>query len=217
MDVGQLHRSAIEARKRGRTAGVTGPLGHARRPDGPRPRARFDTCSGGLGELASFAPRYVRRTMETIVTRRSRRGPGLAKTTRHRFIVSRQLQVWQSSDHGWQELFEAADVMSEGAVRRDRDGSTYYGTTSLLLPYRSRGGLLPDHLAADVMRLLSRDLHARVRAIRIACREAQVRCDDPLGRIRAEFVVRPDARGVRLDVEVEAQVLEAARRPAARR
>jgi hypothetical protein len=115
--------------------------------------------------------------------------------------------MWRSADYRWRELFEAADVMSEGAVRQELEGPTYYGTTSLLLPFTSRGGLVPDELALDVTRLVSRDPHARVRAVRIARREAQVRSVHPIGRIRAELVVRHDSRGIRLDVEVEARVL----------
>ena len=31
--------------------------------------------------------------------------------------------------------FQAADVMSEGATRSEPDGATYYGSTSVLLPF----------------------------------------------------------------------------------
>jgi hypothetical protein len=102
--------------------------------------------------------------------------------------------------------------MSEGATRREVEGTSYYyGTTSLLLPFVSQGGRIPDELALDVVRLVTRDPHARVRAIRIACREAQVRSVHRLGQIRAELVVRHDSRGVRIDVDVEARVTTATR------
>jgi hypothetical protein len=71
---------------------------------------------------------------------------------------------------------------------------------------------LPDALGKDVLRLVSRDPHARVRAVRIACREARVRSVNPIGQIRAEVVVRSDPRGIRLDVEVEAVVVVDERR-----
>jgi hypothetical protein len=122
---------------------------------------------------------------------------------------SRIVEVWKSSDYRWRELFEAADVMSEGAVRYELEGPTYYGTTSVLLPFTSRGGLVPDELARDVARLASKDPHVRVRALRIAWREARVRSVHPIGRMRAEFVVRPDSRGIRVDIDVEAQVIGA--------
>jgi len=137
----------------------------------------------------------------------TRKGPGLRKARGHPVATSRVLQVWKSTDYRWRELFEAADVMSEGAVRHEREGPTYYGTTSVLLPFMSRGGLVPDELAKDVARLASKDLHVRVRALRIAWREARVRSVHPIGRMRAEFVVRPDSRGIRIDIDVEAQIL----------
>jgi hypothetical protein len=49
-------------------------------------------------------------------------------------------------------------------------------------------------------------------AIRIACREAQVRSKHPIDRVSAEFVVRPDPRGIRVDIDVEARVLARAAR-----
>jgi hypothetical protein len=133
-------------------------------------------------------------------------GPGLAKAGRHALVFRKRFELWHASDYGWRELFETADVMSEGAIHRDSGGATYFGTTSVLLPYVSKGGLVPDALARAVTRMAARDPHARVRAVRIACREAQVRAAEPLSRLSAEVVVRPDSRGVRVDVEVEARV-----------
>jgi hypothetical protein len=151
------------------------------------------------------------------VKRTSHKGPGLAKTRELQLVASREIEVWRSADYRLRELFEAADVMSEGAVRRELEGPAYYGTTSLLLPFVSRGGLVPDELAQGAVRLVAKDVHARVRAIRIACREAQVRSVHPLGRIRAELVVRHDSRGVRIDIDVEASVLVADRSAVRRR
>lgn len=118
------------------------------------------------------------------------------------------MELWQSSDYRWRELFEAADVMSEGAPRKEPDGLHYYGSTSVLLPTESRGGSVPDELAERLARFVSHDPHARVRAVRIACLEAQLRSGGKLGRVYAELFVREDNRGVRIDVEVDAPVLE---------
>ncbi len=123
-------------------------------------------------------------------------------------VRRRQLELVQSTDYRWRDLFEAADVMSEGATREESGGRVYYGSTSVLLPVMSRGGLLPDDELAEVSRLLASDPHARLRAVRIACLEAQLRSGGPIGRVRAELVVRPDPRGARIDVEVEAPVFE---------
>jgi hypothetical protein len=135
-----------------------------------------------------------------------RRGPGLSKTRGLPIVRRRQVELWQSADYRWRELFEAADVMSEGATRQESEGAIYYGSTSVLLPLASRGGAVPDELATEIARALAVDPHARLRAVRIACLEAQVRAGAPIGRVRAELFVRPDKRGVRVDVEVEARV-----------
>jgi hypothetical protein len=134
------------------------------------------------------------------------RGPGLKKTHALPLLSTRKVELWQSSDYRWRELFEAADVMSEGATRDETDGSVYYGSTSILLPFSSRGGLIPDDQAEQVARLLLRDPHARLRATRIARLEAQVRSAAPIGRVRAEMGVSKVATGVQVSVEVEARV-----------
>jgi len=96
--------------------------------------------------------------------------------------------------------------MSEGATRFEPDGEMYYGSTSILLPFSSRGGLVPDDQGEQVVRLLSRDPHARLRATRIARLEAQVRSAAPIGRVRAELGVKSVAQGIQVGVEVEARV-----------
>jgi hypothetical protein len=123
--------------------------------------------------------------------------------------VRRNFELIHSSDDQIRELFEHADVISEGAVRQEASGRCYYGTTSVLLPSITRGGLIPDEQRAALAVQLQADPHARVRAIRIACREAQVRCGASLGQLRAEVKVVEDHTGVRFDIDVEAPVHEA--------
>jgi len=148
--------------------------------------------------------------------RERRGGPGPVKAGPYKLVQRRAVEVFRSSDYRFRELFERADVMSEGAVRNESDGAAYYGTTSLLLPVVSRGGIVPDELASQLSRLVTHDPHARLRAIRIACREARVRSVHPIGRIKAELVVRHDAGGIRIDVDVEARVLVTSGRAAGR-
>ncbi|HYQ41940.1 MAG TPA: hypothetical protein VER11_08230 [Polyangiaceae bacterium] len=150
------------------------------------------------------------------VTRKAN-GPGTAKTKVLAIGASRTLELWQSADYRLRELFEAADVMSEGATRSEPDGATYYGSTSVLLPFSAHGGAVPKERAREIARLIANDPHARIRAIRIACLEAQVRSGAPIGRVRAELFVRRDARGIRVDVEVEARVFKSSERPRAPR
>lgn len=137
-----------------------------------------------------------------------RRGPGLAKTRRLELLQRRSVEVWQSTDYRWRELFEAADVMSEGATRSEPEGPVYYGSTSVLLALTSLG--IAETEVAEIIAMIGSDPHARVRAVRVACLEAQLRAAGPLGRVRAELFVRRDRRGVRVDVEVEARVLSEA-------
>ncbi len=144
---------------------------------------------------------------------RKPQGPGPAKTGTLALGTSRKLELWQSADYRLRELFEAADVMSEGRTRSEPDGATYYGSTSVLLPFVSHGGFVPSERAEDIARLVASDPHARLRAIRIACLEAQVRSGAPIGRVRAELFVRRDTRGIRVDVEVEARVFKNSERP----
>jgi hypothetical protein len=134
------------------------------------------------------------------------RGPGLKKTHALPLLSTRKVELWQSSDYRWRELFEGADVMSEGATRDEPDGEMYYGSTSIVLAFSSRGGLVPDDQAEQVTRLLARDPHARLRATRIARLEAQVRSAAPIGRVRAELGVSLVAQGIQVSVEVEARV-----------
>jgi hypothetical protein len=147
------------------------------------------------------------------------RGPALKKTHALPLVNIRRIELWQSADYRWRELFEGADVMSEGATRDEPDGRMYYGSTSILLPFSSRGGLVPDDQAEQVVRLALRDPHARLRATRIARLEAQVRSSAPIGRVRAELSARVVAHGIQVGVEVEARVHKelAPREPALRK
>ena len=73
--------------------------------------------------------------------------------------------------------FDAADVMSEGAVR-DKGGrrSPVLRNDEPAPPLRIEGGLVPDAQGADVARLVTRDVHARLRAT-CASRAARRACD----------------------------------------
>ncbi len=135
-------------------------------------------------------------------------GPALVKARGLPLLRTRSVELWQGVDYRWRELLESADVMSEGAVRHEPDGLVYYGSTSLLLPFVSHGGQVPDQQADRLAGALSRDPHVRLRVMRIARREAEQRSPGPLARVTAEVFVRRERRGLKLDVEVEARVIE---------
>ena len=138
--------------------------------------------------------------------------PGLAKTQGLPFLRQRCIRLWQGSDHFWRQLLESADTMSEGAVRDEAGGRVYYGSTSIVLPVASRGGLVPDQDRETISKLLAYDVHARVRALRVACLEARLRCSEPLGKVSADIEVGFDESGIRARIDVEAPALDESQR-----
>ena len=131
------------------------------------------------------------------------RGPGLAKTKNPPLFHSRTLLLLASSDGRWEKLFEKADVVSEGAPRGEGMDRSYFGSSDIVLMVGpERSGETLDGLASAI----AKDPHVRLRALRMARREAQQRADGPLDSVRAEITVRPCARGVAVHVDVEAHV-----------
>ncbi len=128
--------------------------------------------------------------------------PGLAKARELPLVLARPTTLLRAPDPRWRELFERADVVSEGSARQESTGRVWYGSTSLILP-------LPDDAdPALLARLAERDPHVRVRAVRTALREASLRAPTRLGRFTCEIRVSPDGRGVRIDVDVQAPLIE---------
>jgi hypothetical protein len=138
------------------------------------------------------------------------RGPGLAKARTLPLVLVRRPVLVRSSDSRLRDLFARADVMSEGGVRNEPGGRSWYGSTSIILPSDDRDS---PWLAA----VASRDLHLRVRALRAAQREACLRAPGRLGRFVCEIRVLTDARGVRVDVDVQAPLIEGRATSRARR
>jgi hypothetical protein len=112
----------------------------------------------------------------------------------------------RAPDPRWRELFDGADTVSEGSVREEKAGRVWYGSTSLILriDLADAGGAEPAFLAA----LARRDVHVRLRAVRIAHREACARSPCRLGRFTCEIRVESDTRGVRIDVDGQAPLIE---------
>ena len=112
------------------------------------------------------------------------------------------MTLLRAPDPRWRELFDQADIVSEGSVRAETNGRVWYGSTSLIL--RVPDGTEPALLAG----LAERDVHVRLRALRTAHREACLRAPARLGRFCCEIRVAPDGRGVRIDVDVQAPLIE---------
>ena len=120
-------------------------------------------------------------------------------------VRARTLALYEASDASWRVAIEAADVVSEGRSLGEASGLVYYGTTSVLLPFVG-GAPPPEDL--EVLALgAPRDPHLRVRALRIARREAGLRSGGELDSVHAEVAVVVEARGVRVTIDVVAPVV----------
>ena len=128
-------------------------------------------------------------------------GPGLAKVRALPTMAERSGTFVSVTDARWRDLFDRADVVSEGSARDERSGRVWYGSTSLILPAATDDVSLLVTLAA-------RDMHVRLRAVRSAHREAALRAPGRLGRVACEIRVTPVSRGVRIDVDVQAPLIE---------
>lgn len=140
--------------------------------------------------------------------------PGLAKGRRPPFVaVSTHARV-RAVDARWREAFDVADVVSEGAAREEAHAGgarVWYGSTSLIVPLEAE-----EEVRAFYAAVAERDLHVRTRALRIATREAAARAPSSLGRSACEMRISTDPRGVRIDVDVQAPLIERSTRKHAR-
>lgn len=128
--------------------------------------------------------------------------PGLAKARELPLVLARPTTLLRAPDPRWRELFEHADIVSEGSVRAEATGRVWYGSTSLILP-------VPDDADPILLAgLAERDVHTRLRALRTAHREASLRAPARLGRFCCEIRVAAEGRGVRIDVDVQAPLIE---------
>jgi hypothetical protein len=129
--------------------------------------------------------------------------PGLAKTRSAPLYRARTVELVSGCDARWQELFDSADVVSEGAPRGEDPHREYFGSTDIvLLVHPERPG---DDIGT-IADLVARDPHVRIRALRMARREAAQRAMGPLDRMWSEISVTAADRGVSVHVEVQAPV-----------
>lgn len=111
----------------------------------------------------------------------------------------------RTTEGRWRDVFAHADAVSEGGVRHEDGGATWYGTTSLVLP-------LPVDIPVDeralVRAVAEKDVHVHLHALRAAQREAQSRAPGMLGRVVCELRFDDHPRGFRIDVDVQAPLIE---------
>ncbi len=139
--------------------------------------------------------------------------PGVKKA-RHALVAIQTSTRVRTEDAEWRALFDAADAVSEGSVRHEAGGDVWYGSTSLILA-------LPEALSAErsafTAAVAAADPHVRVRAIRFAHREAASRAQRGLGRSTCEVRISYVERGLRIDVDVQAPLIEGKNLGTARR
>lgn len=157
-----------------------------------------------------------------------RQGPGIVKVKHEHPVVKREVSLVRAGDLYWAELFSRADVVSEGAAEKEGDSWVYRGTTSIILrcgiQHALSGGRSNDAsvqaksvqaksahaesvLAQEAReRAMEMDPHLRLRAVRVAQREAQTRAPGMLGTSQMDLLVRTENGEVRVDVEIDAGV-----------
>ena len=120
-------------------------------------------------------------------------------------LVERSGPFIRTTEGRWRDLFVEADAMSEGGVKDERGERVWYGTTSLILglPVET-----PVEERAFLLALARKDVHGHVHALRCAHREAQSRAPGMLGRTVCEVTFSEDPRGLRIDVDVQAPLIE---------
>jgi hypothetical protein len=140
--------------------------------------------------------------------------PGLAKGRRAPYTTLTTGARVRTLDARWREAFDAADAVSEGAARAEGAAVTWYGSTSLILTLDAAS----DQERAFIAAVAERDLHVRTRALRVAVREAAVRAGVELGgrarlgRSQCEIRFAVDPEGVRIDVDVQAPLIDGSAR-----
>ena len=134
----------------------------------------------------------------------ARRGPSVRKA-RDPELVERAGPFVRTTEGRWRDLFRDADAMSEGGVKEEKTGRVWYGSTSLILglPVET-----PVEERAFLLALARKDVHVHVHALRCATREAQSRAPAMLGRTVCELRFSDDPRGLRIDVDVQAPLIE---------
>jgi hypothetical protein len=133
-------------------------------------------------------------------------------------LETREALLVRATDGRWRALLQRANVLSEGAPRSEGsspgESRTWFGSTSILLPLAE----VTDQERALLAKVAAFDVHLRARALRLAREEAALRAPAPLGTVTCAVRVQWESQGLRIDVDVEAPIMEArARASGARR
>ncbi len=111
----------------------------------------------------------------------------------------------RTTEGRWRELFLRADAISEGSLKDEAEGQVWYGSTSLILTIPTG---FPEEESGFLRAIAARDVHVRLHALRWATREAQSRAPGMLGRAACDVRFCDDPRGLRIDVDIQAPLIE---------
>ncbi len=134
-------------------------------------------------------------------------GPGVRKA-QPPLVQTKTAALMRAFDGRVRELLEAGDVVSEGQARDEDSGRFWYGSTSILLHLPN----LSTEERQTVNTAFGRDVHLRARLLRFARREASLRAPGGLGLMTCEVRFADDPGGLRIDVDVQAPLIERRRR-----
>lgn len=136
---------------------------------------------------------------------------GPRKARRVPLLITAQRHGFRLFDYRLAQLFDCADIVSEGARKLGNGASdpepAYFGTTSIVLSPHTADDATPPVPAELLLRIFAWDPHVRVRALRIACREARVRANGIIDQVRTEIAVSQAPTGIRIHVELEARII----------
>jgi hypothetical protein len=145
-----------------------------------------------------------------------RRGPGIANIRHPHPTTHRHVSLVRTDDSVWATLFEHADIVSEGSSELENDRWVYRGTTSIIVRCAiptSRRDLRADAPAKEQLdarvRAMMLDPHLRLRAVRVARREAQARITGTLDTVHMDIILLPEHGQIRITVDVDANVMVA--------
>jgi hypothetical protein len=132
--------------------------------------------------------------------------PGLRKAAFAPSHISRNATFVRSEDAHWRDAFGQANILSEGKT----EAGSYQGTTSIVLQIACAANDLSstDPRTFLTVQLAEHCMHVRLRALRIARREAQHRAGRSLHPSRCDMQFLRVPGGVKIEVSVEAKVVE---------
>jgi hypothetical protein len=132
-------------------------------------------------------------------------GPSIAKVRRPRALRRRDLTLFTLSDDALREIMSTADVVSEGKTSTTGAELRYDGTTSIQISF-SQFETDPRVTRATIIEVIAACPHLRLRATRIAHREAASRAHGMLSTLSSATSVSVSNERIAIVIEVSGRV-----------